>query len=217
MNSAQILTRDEIQTVLKDLKRRAKRSINSRLNLIIFRLSCCCGLRRKEIAGLNIGDLSVSGSRPAVRVRKEITKGEKAKRRTRMVPLWWDAGTLSDISSWREFLISEHHGLDVKEAMQMPFVPCLREGHENQRMALDVLAKRWRTAIKVLPEDRIKQLSIHAGRHSFCSHSLSAGRTIIEVRDAAGHRNIATTSIYLHALNSDNCPDVFSFQEPNHG
>ena len=40
-----ILTRQELGLVLIDLKHKAKRSRNGRLNLILFRLACCCGLR----------------------------------------------------------------------------------------------------------------------------------------------------------------------------
>ncbi len=46
-------------------------------------------------------------------------------------------------------------------------------------------------------------LSIHCGRHSFVSHSLAGGRTLAEIRDAAGHANVSTTSIYLHIVHDD--------------
>ena len=58
-------------------------------------------------------------------------------------------------------------------------------------------------AIKVLGKDRVKRLSIQKGRHSFCSHALAAGRTITEVRDAAGHAKLATTYMYVHAVHGD--------------
>jgi site-specific recombinase XerC len=34
-------------------------------------------------------------------------------------------------------------------------------------------------------------------------HAHAAGRTLAEVRDAAGHANIATTSIYAHTTDDD--------------
>ena len=52
-----ILTRAEVQAVLADLKRKAVRSKNTRLNLVIFRLAACCGLRASEIAQLHMADL----------------------------------------------------------------------------------------------------------------------------------------------------------------
>ena len=42
----------------------------------------------------------------------------------------------------------------------------------------------------------------HHGLHAFCAHAAKL-RTLVEVRDAAGHSNIATTSIYLHIVADD--------------
>ena len=83
----------EALAVLKDLKRRAKRSRSKHLDLIVFRLACCVGLRRKEIAGLVLSDLVLSGPRPCITVRANNTKGRDGCRRSRTAPLWWDAGT----------------------------------------------------------------------------------------------------------------------------
>jgi site-specific recombinase XerD len=46
--------------------------------------------------------------------------------------------------------------------------------------------------------ERIGALTIHHGRHTFISHALAGGRTLAEVRDAAGHSNVSATSAYLH-------------------
>ena len=42
---SKILQRGEFKTVLGELNRKAKRSLNTRLNRVIFRLSTCCGFR----------------------------------------------------------------------------------------------------------------------------------------------------------------------------
>jgi len=65
------------------------------------------------------------------------------------------------------------------------------------------LRKRFRTACKVLGRDRLATLTIHHGRHTFISHALAGGRTLAEVRDAAGHGNVSITSIYLHVAVED--------------
>ena len=64
-----ILTRREMQTVLADLKRKTARSKNTRLNLVIFRLAACCGLRASEIAQLVMADVRVAMPRPHIRIR----------------------------------------------------------------------------------------------------------------------------------------------------
>jgi len=69
------------------------------------------------------------------------------------------------------------------------------------------LSRRFKQAIKVLGPDCCS--SIHDGRHSFASIALAAGRTLPEVRDALGHRNISTTSVYLHALDDGTVGPIF--------
>ena len=44
---------------------------------------------------------------------------------------------------------------------------------------------------------------MHHGRHTFISHALAGGRTLAEVRDAAGHSNVTITSTYLHVVVDD--------------
>lgn len=189
-----------------------REDLSDQLNLTIFRLSCCCGLRCSEICGLNLADVVTAGPRPAIRVRKAVGKGKKG----RLVPLWWDKGTLQDIAAWRAYRLMPATGARLMGAsLNDPFVARLR-GTVGERFLRQEVSKRWATAIKCLGPDRVRQLSIHSGRHSFVSHSLRAGRSLAEVRDAAGHSNVSTTSIYLHYLEREGVPDVFGGQ-PCHG
>lgn len=91
-----ILTKQEIGVVLADLHRKAPRSLNTRMNLAIFRLACCCGLRVSEIAGLQLSDIHIAVARPHLVVRLTVAKCGRG----RKVPLWWDDGTLNDIDQW---------------------------------------------------------------------------------------------------------------------
>lgn len=75
VDATKILSRDEIRAVIEDLKRKARRSVNTRMNLAIFRLATCCGLRVSEIIGLEIGDVRVGTKRPYLRLPKTIAKG----------------------------------------------------------------------------------------------------------------------------------------------
>ena len=189
-----ILTRSELAIVLADLKRKAPRSKNARQNLIIFRLACCCGLRASEIAQLQIGDVRVDVSRPHLRIRRGAAKGGKS----RTVPLWWDAGTLADIAEWKE------QRVESGANSTSPFVASLLPRREHLAYSRHTLRKRFRTACKVLGSQRLTSLTIHHGRHTFISHALAGGRTLAEVRDAAGHTNVTVTSGYLHvAVDTD--------------
>ena len=183
-----ILTRSEMQAVLADLRRKAPRSKNTRLNLVIFRLSACCGLRASEIAQLQMADIRVELPRPHIRIRVGASKGG----RSRSVPLWWDGGTLDDLAAWRADRAA-HSAIGGD-----PFVASLQVGRETVVFSRHTLRKRFRTACRVLGAERLASLTIHHGRHTFISHALAGGRTLAEVRDAVGHSNVTITSGYLH-------------------
>ena len=196
-----ILTRSEMQAVLADLKRKAPRSKNTRLNLIIFRLAACCGLRASEIAQLHQSDIRTEMPRPHIRIRVGASKGGRSRR----VPLWWDGGTLADLAAWRADRAA--CGANTGE----PFVASLRPGREALLFSRHTLRKRLRTACRVLGAERLESLTIHHGRHTFISHALAGGRTLAEVRDAAGHSNVSITSGYLHvAVEEDGVGALFS-------
>ena len=74
------------------------------------------------------------------------------------------------------------------------------------------IRRRFLSACKVLGPARLRTLTIHHGRHTFISHALAGGRTLAEVRDAAGHANISITSTYLHvAVEDDGVGELFGF------
>lgn len=201
MLQAKILTRSEAESVLTSL--RAAKNKNGRLNLMVVVFSLCCGLRRRELVGLNMGDVQLEGPRPLLHVRKEVGKGK----RQRWVPLWWDSGSLADIKSWIEWRWSMGAGPDD------PVLCSLSKSAIGKRLTHNGAYLHWRTAIKCLGKERQRQLHIHCGRHSFASHYAYVGRSLTEIREALGHRNIATTSIYLGLLEREGVKDGFGFGE----
>ncbi len=103
LDPTRILTRRELAAVFGDAKK-GRRSANAWRNLIIVRLACCCGLRVSEIAGLRLGDVVADVARPHLRLRRETTKGKKA----RMIPLWWDAGRSAGWATFRRLSLSQN-------------------------------------------------------------------------------------------------------------
>jgi integrase len=193
LDATKILTRRELAAVLGDLKRKSPRSKNTRLNLALFRLACCCGLRASEIAELRLCDVRTELARPHIRIRNGASKGG----RPRIVPLWWDAGTLEDLAACKSERIGVGAGHDE------PLLASLVPGRAVQPFSRHTLRKRFRTACRVLGTARLETLTIHHGRHTFISHALVGGRTLAEVRDAAGHANVSITSGYLHVAVDD--------------
>lgn len=216
IDRTKILQREEIAEVIAELKRKGRRSANTRQNLIIFRLATCCGLRVSEIVGLKLANVVTGTKRPYIEVPAAIAKRHKA----RKVPLWWDAATLADFVTWKgerlsqgakagsPFVCSQAHGQAAHPATGKPSEAGKPLSDRNAQA-------RFKAAIKVLGKERQADISIHCGRHSFCSHSLNGGRSLVEVRDAAGHANVSTTSIYLHAVSNDDegLGNLFSFAQ----
>ena len=136
--------------------------------------------------------------------RPEGAKGQKA----RIVPLWWDAATLSELAAWKR----EREGQGARPSD--PLVCCLWPRRFGQRLTRHTLRERFRTACKSLGLERLRTLTIHHGRHTFISHALAGGRTLAEVRVAAGHTSLVTTSVYLHiAVDDDAVPgNLFGFK-----
>lgn len=188
LDVTRILTRRELAVVLTDAKEKAHCSANAERNLIVVRLACCCGLRVSEIAGLRLDDVVTDVARPYLRLRAETTKCRKPRR----VPLWWDAGTLADLRTWKAKRI------EVGAQYDSPFVCSVQANRRGEGLKRAAIRRRFLSACKVLGIARLRTLTIHHGRHTFISHALAGGRTLAEVRNAAGHSNVSVTSGYLH-------------------
>ena len=207
VDRTRILQADEIAAVVADCKQRMKRAPTMEVNLLVFRLSCQFGLRRKEIAGLQMRDLVLFGPRPHIVIRADNTKGREGKRRKRIVPMWWEQEPnypRRSISSWFDRRTAA--GASGSD----PFLCSMRSGYAGQALHLCRVPSHWVTAIRCLGSQRIEQVSIHKGRHTFISHALASGRSLAEVRDAAGHSSIAVTDVYVHAIETGGLPSVFN-------
>ena len=193
IESSKVLTRRELAALLAHLRVRAQRSPNARLNLVLVRLACCAGLRASEIGGLRLADVQVGTDRPHLQIRAETSKGDNARR----VPLWWDRGTLEDLRTWK----AEREGQGAK--LSDPLVSSINRHTFGAELNRHVIRRRFCTACKCLGPQRAAELTVHHGRHTFISHALAGGRTLAEVREAAGHSNVSITSAYLHVVVDD--------------
>ena len=202
----------EVQNVLAHLRPKAAGDTWARCDLIIFRLSCCCGLRVKEIVGLDMYDLRLDAIRPNIIVRGEVSKKVRAKRggqrvtvnpAARSVPLHESPETLADLRRWKEYRA------EIGAGLRDPFVCCLSRPRRGQRLSRDGAKRRWENAVKCLGPERARELSVHTGRRTYGSILQAAGRTLVEIRDAMGHTNVATTDQYLHSIAQTGRPDPF--------
>ncbi len=194
LSAVRILSVADMQQVVRGLRSRARRSKSAKLNLTLFRLAACCGLRVKELTGITLANVKLNSSKPHIYIPADVAKGG----RPRMVPLWWDEATLADIEKWRDLRVA------AGAASGDPFLCGTRTHVAGKRMARRSAQARWERVIRShLGIETAEAVSIHGGRHSFCSNALAGGRSLIEVRDAAGHASVATTNIYLHLATQD--------------
>ena len=174
------LTIDEVKAVLADLDKRGRRSVNTRMNNIIFRLSTACGLRASEIAHVRICDMKL-GESPRVHVHEG--KGKKSSDVT--IP---DNGTIAALATHLQIRKSE--GASGKDTLLVKTNGKSFDRHE--------IAKRYKSAIRCLPEERRSIISVHWGRHTAATRMLDNGHTLATVKEFLRHSNIQTTSVYLH-------------------
>jgi integrase len=189
VDRGKVLSRQEIGTILADLKRRSRRSVNSRMNLVVFRLATCCGLRASEICQIRMRDIHLARKHPYIQIPRVISKSKKPRR----VPLWWDAGTLSDVENWKEERAKQGAGPSDS------FVCAQSKTAAGKPLSRFNVRNRFISSMGILGEDRQADLTTHCGRHTFVSHAIKK-RSIPEVRDAAGHSSLNTTSIYAHVI-----------------
>ena len=78
---------------------------------------------------------------------------------------------------------------------------------------------RFIAACRVLGPDRVAEITIHHGRHSYISHALAGGRSLAEVAASAGHANITITAIYTQIAVDDDgrIGSLFSFNPNGNG
>lgn len=222
ISDSKILRRGEIARVLAELHRKSRRSKNTRLTLTLFRLTTCAGLRASEATGLKLRDLCLDVDRPRIKVPAAVAKGRKTRkvngktvkvgRRAvaREISLLWDVGTLDDLRAWKEFRQSQG-------ATGSDFYLCTQQatafGRKLDRRNVRI---RFIGACKVLGPGRANELTVHSGRQTFCSIALSGGRSLAEVRQAAGHASIATTNLYVHlCTDDDEIGNLFDFTHNN--
>lgn len=142
---------------------------------IVLTLIYSAGLRSQEAINLKISDIDFE--RQTVHIRQSKYKKD------RIVPL-----SKLMAKGLRTYFSSEH-------PVQWVF-----NGKEpDGRYSVKGLSWVMREALKKTGIK--KDVSLHSLRHSYATHLLEEGVSILAIKELLGHANITTTMIYLHVAN----------------
>ena len=176
MKRAHVLTEREIKRVFALI---AQRQFAER-NRALFHLSIYAGMRVGEIAALKRGDVFTPDGRvrEQIQLTAEQTKGHKART------------VLLNAQVQRELAV---YGRAL--AARLPEAPLFtsKVGTAFSPNSLVQVFGRVYTA------SGIDQATSHAGRHFFLTSLANKGVAIHVLSALAGHRNLSTTAVYLHA------------------
>jgi integrase len=152
------------------------KAIHNNRDRAIFRLMYHAGLRASEIGLLEMRDYNAKTDRISVERLKGSNSGEHplCREESRALRAW------------------------LKERGTMPgaIFPS-RKGGPISRKMLDVLVKKYAAAAGLPPKLR----HCHMFKHACCTHLLSKGFNVEQVRDWVGHADIRNTMIYAKVTN----------------
>ena len=176
MKRAHVLTEREIRRVLAHI---AQRPYADR-NRAMFQLSIYAGMRVGEIAALRWGDVfTPEGTvRPQIQLSAAQTKGHKART------------VLLNAQVQRE--LAAYGRAQETTAGGGPLFSSKASTAFSPNSLVQVFARIYRGS-------GIDQATSHAGRHFFLTSLAEKGVSVHVLAALAGHRNISTTMVYLHA------------------
>jgi site-specific recombinase XerD len=146
------------------------------------------GLRASELCGLRLGDVTFArpGHPGLILVRQG--KGKK----DRVVPL--NSGAEQALRA----SLAGRDGLGPRS----PLFVSERRGRPLSRQGLGSLLGRLYTRLG------IAGASVHTLRHTFATHSLRRGVSLLVVKEVLGHSSLVSTERYLHLLRETMCAEL---------
>ncbi|WP_149315867.1 site-specific integrase [Lentilactobacillus buchneri] len=160
----------------------------------LFRVLGYTGVRRGECLALVWAD--VNFSKAELRINKTLTQGlrgetivqpPKTTAGYRTIPL--DKMTVDVLKNWRkkQRKIYLSHGINVSTKSQLIFA-----NTKNGYKGLDTPHK-WLKPYLDNPKNKLKFITVHGFRKSYCTALVSAGLPVKEVQRRMGHDDVQTT------------------------
>lgn len=176
----EVVSREQVRALLSHIKLRRYRTP--------LKLIYCCGLRLSEFLSLTIHDIQGDENKLWIRSGKG--------HRDRLIPI-----ADSMVEDLRRYWAFHRNPL-------LLFPAAGRGGQLNPAK----VAQRMRAANRPMPYGSLQRLfvaarrelllperaTVHTLRHSFATHLVEAGASLHTVQALLGHKQIATTMVYLH-------------------
>lgn len=154
----------------------------------ILELFYSTGLRRAEVAALDLTDVDLTGGTVLVRCGKGG--------RSRLVPLGETAA-----EALLAYLRDARPRFLKKPGVTALFLAAERCGQTGQRLSAHQIKSLVQSAGEKAGIPR--RVTPHALRHCLATHMLKAGADIRHVQEILGHRRVDTTEAYTHLVISD--------------
>lgn len=165
-----VLRLPEVAAIIKTRVERPNGASLGARDLAIIELLYGSGIRRAELAGLNLDDVDLGA-----RVAMVTGKGNKR----RMVPL-----TEAAVDAMQSYLRRRPASNDRAFFLS----------NRNARLGLRQV---WQIVKDYAAKSGIDRATTHAMRHSFATHFIEGGGDLSSLQRLLGHANIATTQIYI--------------------
>jgi site-specific recombinase XerD len=165
-----VLRLPEVASIIKTRVERPGGSSLATRDRAILELLYGSGIRRAELAGLNIDDIDFDQ-----RVAMVTGKGNKR----RIVPLT-EASVVAMKSYWHVRPATSDRAFFLS--------------NRNARLGLRQV---WQIVKDYAAKSGIDRATTHAMRHSFATHFIDGGGDVSSLQRLLGHANIATTQIYI--------------------
>jgi integrase len=177
------LTRDEVKRLLEYLLEKSPTVWHPIVYTLLH-----TGLRSKELIFLEWDDVDLEGGSVRVRPKPHLkVQGDailcKSKSNVRAIPISNKLReVLGNLPNRRGFVFPTEDG-----------------NHRWNNFYRDFMA-----TLKMVPLNRVEEITPHVMRHTFISHLLVYGKQdLLTVSRLAGHSSIETTQIYLHLIGGD--------------
>ena len=175
MKQAQVLSERDVKLMLSQI---ARSSYSSR-NRCMFLLALYSGMRVGELAALNVGDVvdSKNKQRDQIMLKPHQTKGRHA----------------------RTVLLNSLAQAEIERYLRG------RDAQPHEPLFKSKVGKRFSSNSLVQVFGRLfdacglDAASSHSMRRTFCTRLAERGTSIHIIAALAGHRNVATTMVYLTA------------------